>query len=324
MSVDLTTISHFPGTVAGLLAGILAVKIAVHTALARAFKISIKERPLFSILIAQVGEFAFVLFTSAREMKLLSEEEIALLSATVALSMAATPLMLLIYDRWIAPKLASMTARVPADAEVHNDHAEVLIAGFGRVGQIVGRMLYANGVTATVLDHDPNQIELLRRFGFKIYYGDATRLDLLEAAGAATAKVLVVAIDDQADSLEVVDLAQQHFPHLKLVVRARNVGHVYELIDRDVGQWERETFDSSLRMSTEVLKNLGWEPYSAVRASNKFRDHNIRMIYDMHAVRNDETKLVSAARQARADLENMFNGEREALKSNRDGFDVQP
>jgi len=324
MSVDLTTISHNLGTVAGLVFGLVCVKVLVHTLLARAFGISLKERPLFAILISQVGEFAFVLFTSAQEMKLLDPEQTALLSASVALSMASTPIMILFYDRWLAPRLAGMTATVPADAEVHNDHPQVLIAGFGRVGQIIGRMLYANGIAATVLDHDPDQIELLRRFGFKIYYGDATRLDLLEAAGAATAKVLVVAVDDQEDSLEIVDLAQQHFPHLQLVVRARNVGHVYELIDRDVTIWERETFESSLRMSTEVLKNLGWEPYSAVRASNKFREHNVSMIYDMHSVRNDETKLVSAVRQARTDLENMFNGERAALKRQRDGWDIQP
>ncbi len=324
MAVDLTTIAHQPGTVAGIVASLLLIKLVVHFALARAFNISLKERPLFAILISQVGEFAFVLLGSAQVMKMIDPEQTALLSASVALSMASTPLLLLFYDRWLAPKLAAMTIKQPEGAEVHNDHPEVLIAGFGRVGQIIGRMLYANGITATVLDHDPDQIELLRRFGFKIYYGDATRLDLLEAAGAATAKVLVVAVDDQEDSLEIIDLAQQHFPHLQLVSRARNVGHVYELIDRDITFWERETFESSLRMSTEVLKTIGWEPYSAVRASNKFREHNIRMIYNLHAVRNDETKLTSAARQARVDLENMFNGERETLKSNPDGWDVQP
>jgi glutathione-regulated potassium-efflux system ancillary protein KefC len=323
MTVDLTTIAQNPTIVAGLVLGLVVIKLAVHMALARAFKISFKERPLFSILISQVGEFAFVLFASARALDMLTQDQTAILSASVAISMASTALLLLIYDRGLAPRLAEMSTKTPEGAEVQDDHPEVLIAGFGRVGQIVGRLLYANGVTATVLDHDPDQIEMLRRFGFKVYYGDATRLDLLEAAGAARAKVLVVAVDDREDSLEIVDLARQHFPHLQLVVRARNVGHVYDLIDREITVWERETFESSLRMSTEVLKSLGWEPYSAVRASNKFRDHNVQMIYDMHSIRNDEAKLTSSARQARMDLENMFKGEREALKRNRDGFDVQ-
>lgn len=323
MSVDLTVLSQNLPIVVALLGLVLAFKMAVHLFLARAFGISFKERPLFAVLIAQVGEFAFVLFTNAQAIGLLNPEQSAILSATVALSMASTPLMLLIYDYWIAPKIAGMSAKVPAGAEVRDDHPEVLIAGFGRVGQIVGRLLYANGVTATVLDHDPDQIELLRKFGFKIYFGDATRLDLLEAAGAGTAKVLVVAVDDTEDSLEIVDLAQAHFPHLQIVARARNVGHVYDLIDRGVAIWERETFESSLRMSAEVLKTLGWEPYAAVRAANKFREHNVKMIHQMHVVRDDESKLVSAARQARADLEKMFNGERENLKRNDDGFDVR-
>ena len=322
MAVDLNVVAQYPVTVAGLVGGFVLVKIAVHTLLARLFGISLKERPLFSILISQVGEFAFVLFGSAKAMELIDAQQTALLSASVAISMATTPLLILLYDRLLAPKLARIARDLPEQA-VHNDHPEVLIAGFGRVGQIVGRMLYANNVRATVLDHDPDQIELLRKFGFKVYYGDATRLDLLEAAGAATAKILVVAVDDREDSLEIVDLARQHFPHLELIVRARNMGHVYELIDREVNVWERETYESSLRMSTEVLKALGWEAYSAVRAANKFRDHNVRMIFDLHAVREDESKLVSSARQARVDLENMFAGERENVKARQDGFDVQ-
>lgn len=324
MSVDVMTISLHPQLLVGIVLGLIAIKIFVHMLVGWMFGLSYKERPLFAVLISQVGEFAFVLFAGARGLALLDAETVALLSAAVSVSMGITPLLLIAYDHWIAPRLATSNSAFADEEEIKNDHPEVLIAGFGRVGQIVGRMLYANGVTATVLDHDPDQIELLRRFGFKIYYGDATRLDLLEAAGAATAKILVVAVDDQADSMEIVDLARQHFPHLKLIVRARNLGHVYELIDRGVPQWERETFEGSLRMSTEVLKELGWEAYSAVRAANKFRDHNVRMIFNLQSVRGDEKKWVSSVRQARSDLENMFKGEREALKQREDGWDIRP
>jgi glutathione-regulated potassium-efflux system ancillary protein KefC len=231
-------------------------------------------------------------------------------------------LLLVVYDRWWAIRLIE-PKDMSGDA-VHDEGSEVIIAGFGRVGQIIGRILYANRIRATVLDHDPEQIELLRPFGFKVYYGDATRLDLLEAAGARHAKILVVAIDDTADSLQVVDMAREHFPHLKLVVRARNVGHVYDLIDRDIHTWERETFDSSLRLGTEVLKALGWESYSAVKAAAKFRDHNVKMIYDMSKIRNDRALLVSKAKQAREDLEKMFAGEEEGLKREQQAWNVHP
>lgn len=318
MSVDISAISRNPGTVLGMLGGLVAAKLAVHFLLARAFRIGWREVPLFAILISQVGEFAFVLLSSAQALKILDPEFAARMSAAVALSMATTPLLILFYDKWWSERLAPI--RDVSNAEVRNDHPEVLIAGFGRVGQIVGRILYANNIQATVLDHDPDQIEFLRQFGFKVYYGDATRLDLLEAAGAATAKVLVVAIDDMEDSLQVIDEAQKHFPHLQIVARARNVAHVYELIDRKVKSWERETFDSSLRMSTEVLKYLGWEAYSAVKAAHQFRVHNLQVIHDMHGVRKDQARLVSAAKQARADLEKMMSSQRTSLDRDQEGW----
>jgi glutathione-regulated potassium-efflux system ancillary protein KefC len=324
MSVNVGTVMNHPHIILGLALGLILLKFGAHYWLGRAFKLSRREIPLFSILISQVGEFAFVLLGAAQALGLISSEINAVFSVAVAFSMAMTPLMVKAYDRWWAMRLCGNAGPDMSRETVQNDDPEVLIAGFGRVGQIVGRLLYANRIRATVLDHDPEQIELLRQFGFKIYYGDATRLDLLEAAGARTAKILVVAVDDQEDSLEIVDLAQEHFPHLKLVVRARNVAHVYELIDRDIHTWERETFDSSLRMGTDVLKVLGWESYSAVKAAARFRDHNIQLIYNQHSVRGDRAKLVSAVKQAREDLEKMFAGEDEQRKRHHDGWDIHP
>lgn len=325
MSVNLATVIAKPHIILALAAGLTLVKFFAHYWIARAFKMSRREIPLFALLISQVGEFSFVLLGAAQALTLISAEIGAVFSVAVAFSMAMTPLLLKGYDRFWAMRVCGAGDQPDmSGAKVQNDEPEVIIAGFGRVGQIVGRLLYANRIRATVLDHDPEQIELLRQFGFKIYYGDATRLDLLEAAGARTAKILVVAIDDQEDSLQVVDMAQEHFPHLKLVVRARNVAHVYELIDRDVHTWERETFDSSLRMATDVLKVLGWEGYSAVKAANKFRDHNIQLIYNQHSVRGDRAKLVSAVKQAREDLEKMFAGEDEQRKRHHEAWDIHP
>lgn len=322
MQVDLPTVLAHPGRVIILSICILALKIAAHAFLAWGSRVGRKEIALFSILLSQVGEFAFVLLGAASVSGLMQPEETAILLAVIALTMASTPLLVRTYDRWLAPRLSHGADL--SDESVENDKPEVIIAGFGRVGQIIGRVLYANQIHATVLDHDPDQIEQLRKFGFKIYYGDATRLDLLEAAGARDAKILVVAVDQPEESLMIVDLAKEHFPHLKLVVRARNVDHVYKLIDRQVKIWERETFESSLKLGTEVLRMLGWSPFEAVRAGNKFREHNIRTLADLHSKRSDQRQLISAAKQAREDLEKMMAGESHNLHRAKHQWDVHP
>ncbi|MBX2988026.1 MAG: glutathione-regulated potassium-efflux system protein KefC [Bdellovibrionaceae bacterium] len=318
MSINLETIASHPSSVLSLVAALLAIKIAAHLVLTRIFRVSAAERPIFVLTLSQGGEFAFVLFGAAALSGMLSAQQLALLSAAVALSMAATPVLFLLYDRWWAPRLSRLN-QIP-DEVIENTEPEVLIAGFGRVGQIIGRLLYAQRIRATVLDHDPEQIEFLRGFGFKVHYGDATRLDLLENAGARTAKVLVIAVDSVEDSLKLVDLAKTHFPHLRVIVRARNMSHVYELMDRGVEIFERETFESSLRMGTEVLKSLRWNPYQAVRASHQFRHHNERMIKELHALRKNQSQMLSAAKEAREQLAEMFAGEEARRQRQQDGW----
>lgn len=319
MSVDLGTIAARPMTVVGAVAGVLIVKLVLHALVGVIFGLSKKERPLFAILLSQAGEFAFVLFSLASGYGLFSKEDGAMLAAVIALTMATTPLLLQVYDRFIAPRLARRIYDV--DEKIENEEPEVIIAGFGRVGQIVGRLLYANRIRATVLDHDPDQIELLKPFGFKVYYGDATRLDLLEAAGIRTTKLLVIAIDDVEDNVRLATLARERFPDLKIVARARNVGHAYQLAQAGVDVWERETFDSSLRMGTESLRILGWSPYQAARAGLKFREHNLRMISDLATQRADRATQISVAKQARDDLAKMFAGEEQTRRRHDEGWE---
>ena len=189
-------------------------------------------------------------------------------------------------------------------------HAPVIIAGFGRYGQIVGRMLAAEGFGATVLDHDADMIEAARAFGSKVFYGDARRLDLLRTAGAATAKILVVAVDDKDQCLAIVDLAREHFPHLELVVRARDVTHWNELRDRGVMRVERELFESSLRSGRTVLEVLGMAPDKAKHQAMRFRRHNIELFEQMYPHRTDRSKLIAVAKQGRAQLEAQMAQER--------------
>jgi glutathione-regulated potassium-efflux system ancillary protein KefC len=188
---------------------------------------------------------------------------------------------------------------------------QVIIAGFGRYGQIVGRLLLANGIQPTVLDHDSEQVEGVRRFGWRAFYGDATRLDLLRTAGAGEARVLVVAIDDVEQSLALVDMAREHFPNLTLVARARNVQHWYQLRDRGVQRIERETFDSALMSARSVLETLGFERHQARNLALRFRRHNLEQLEESAPHFKDESKLIALSKIGRAQMEQFMAEERQ-------------
>ena len=306
MSIDVGLIGAQPGRLALLVAIILVAKGSALALLATRLGVPARERWMFAALLAQGGEFAFVVLGAARDAQLLPGTWGAQLNAAVALSMAATPLMVIAAERW-----ATRHAAQRPDDEIEDTQAPVIIAGFGRYGQIIGRMLHVHGVPATVLDHDPDNIEVVRRFGYKVFYGDATRLDLLEAAGAAHARLLVVAIDQVEDSLKLVDLARTHFPNLQLVVRARNVRHWLELAARGVDTAERETFESALRSGRQTLEKLGMPPYEARRLADTFRRSNIANLQAMRPHFRDQDKLVDLARSGLKELEENLRRDRE-------------
>lgn len=316
MSVDFDALLRQPALVLGLLAAFLVLKAAVLWGLARAIGLPWQERPAFTLLLAQGGEFAFVVFQAAVGARVIDAETGSLLIGAVALSMLLTPLLLAALDRWVQPRFAKAE---PRDMPLLDEpqEAPIIIAGFGRYGQIVGRMLYANGLKATVLEHDAEQIEFLRRFDFSVFYGDATRLDLLRKAGAETARVLVLAIDDVEQSLKVADLAREHFPQLAVVARARNVSHWYALRARGVRHIERETLDASLMSARSVLELLGWQPYRARTLALRFRRHSIDQLEAMWPFRQDQDTLVSMSRAGRQQLEELFAQERAAREARR-------
>jgi len=230
--------------------------------------------------------------------------------------MLLTPLLLVAADKWWIPLLARQK-RVDIDEINEPQNAPVIIAGFGRYGQIVGRLMFANGIAATVLDHDAEQVESVRRFGWPAFYGDATRLDLLRTAGAAQARVIVVAIDDVEQSLKVVDLVKEHFPQLSIVARARNVTHYYGLRERGVTLIERETLDSALMSARSVLEALGWERHQARNLALRFRAHSIEMLEQMTLHHKDEAKLIAVAKQGRQQLEQLWAKEREEAQARK-------
>ena len=212
-------------------------------------------------------------------------------------------------DKLLLPRYAQLGA-TQMDEISEQQRSPIIVAGIGRYGQIILRILAANGYKATVLDHDAEQVEGLMRFGYRAFYGDATRLDLLRTAGATTAKVLIVAIDNVEQSLEIVDICQEYFPQLQLVVRARNVQHFYQLRAKGVTLIQRETFESSLQSAQDVLKALGHSAEDAHLSAQRFRDHNLAQIEQMWPHHQDEERLISIARAGRQQLDELMAQER--------------
>lgn len=320
MAIDFGLLLSKPGMVALLVLGFLLLKIIMLWIVARALDINHKQRWLFAILLSQGGEFAFVVFGASRIAGVLSREWEALLTMAVALSMATTPLLLILHDWWMARIECAEGGKNEADVIDEKD-APVIIAGFGRFGQIVGRLLLANGARAVVLDHDPDQIELLRKFGTKVFYGDATRLDLLHAAGAKGARLLVNAIDDVEDSLKLTDIVREHFPNLKIVARARNVTHYVQLRQRGVEIVERETFESALMAGRHALEVLGFDRFRARDMANIFRRHNINVTEAMIPHFDDDDRLVSAAKAGRDELAEQFANDRKQFEKEHSSKD---
>jgi glutathione-regulated potassium-efflux system ancillary protein KefC len=318
MSIDFAIVLARPGLVAAIVLGFLLVKAIVLTVIARGMPIPLAERPVFVILLAQGGEFGFVVFQAAQQAGVIDGSTSSLLVAAVAVSMLISPLALVLADKWLLPRLAQQGASKLAELD-EPQHQQVIIAGFGRYGQIVGRVLLANGIQPTVLDYDSEAVEGIRRFGLTVFYGDATRLDLLRKAGAAEARVLVVAIDDVEQSLSLVDMAREHFPALQIVARARNVQHLYQLRDRGVTLIERETFDSALMSARGVLEALGFERHQARNLALRFRRHNVQQIDEAAPHFKDESKLIAMSKIGRAQMEQFMTEERQRKDSRAAG-----
>ena len=321
MSIDFAVVLAQPLLVAAIVAGFLLVKAAVLWGMGRAMPIPARERPPFLILLAQGGEFGFVVFQSAATAGVIDAPTSSLLVVAVALSMLLTPLLLLASDRIRARRHARQDRAAPYDEigdRIDDGHAPpVIIAGFGRYGQIVGRLLHASGFSATVLEHDAEQVEAVRRFGWQVYYGDATRLDLLRSAGADSARLFVLVIDDVEQSVAVARLVREHFPRLGIVARARNVSHYYQLRNLGVEAVERETLDSALMSGRSALELLGLERHQARTLALRFRRHNLELVEQMRPHTGDEAQLIAIAKQGRQQLEEQFAREREEARQHR-------
>ena len=301
MSVNFGLIANEPLVVVGLVAGLVAIKAVVMFALARAFGEQTQSAYPLAVMLSQGGEFSFVLFSLAAGEKLIPVALAHLLVVVVTISMLTTPFLV----NWLRC-LPRPKAAAPAGTAPPGDDNPVVIAGFGRFGQIVGRILATRGIPFTALDLDTEQLEFVTQFGEKVYFGDASRLDVLRAARADKASILVIAIDDVEASMKCVELAKQHFPRLKIFARARDRLHAYRLLDAGVKRVWRETFHSSADMASRVLSELGLPDSTAEETVNIFSLHDERLLRRAAAHHADMPKLIEIARAGRTELRSLF------------------
>ncbi|MCP5083688.1 MAG: potassium transporter [Alphaproteobacteria bacterium] len=310
-SVNFALIAADPLLIAGLVVGLIVIKLFVLYLLGRVFRMQVNSSLMFACFLAQGSEFAFVLFSFATQNVVLTQELANKLIAVVAVSMALTPLLLIAYDKLIARRLQAAPEEPEYD-EIENGETPAIIVGYGRFGMTVGRLLAANGIGFTVLEHDPSQIELLRKFGWSVYYGDASRPDLLHAAGAEEAKLLVIALDDRDQILSVADAAQKHFPHLKIFARAYDRRHAFELMNAGIENVYRETFGTSLEMGKDALHALGFRAYKAHRLAQKFRTHDEQSLREMAKLIDDEEALITETHKAQELAERLMREDRQS------------
>jgi glutathione-regulated potassium-efflux system ancillary protein KefC len=317
MSVDFGLLLERPVFILTLVAGLIFLKLAVLFALARMFKLPLNQHALFAFLLSQGGEFAFVLFGVATTAGVFKVEVSELLIVVVALSMMTTPLLMILNQIFFESRFKQKEER-PMDV-IESQSNPVIIAGFGRFGQIVARLLHANGVDTTILDHDPEHIEMIRKFGFKVFYGDASRLDLLHAAGAEHARLLVLAVDDREQALEIVDIVHDHFPNLSILTRAWDVLHAFELLEKGVLDIERETFEGALRLGEQALKRVGFGAWQAKLAAHKFRAHDQELFTELYKHFRDDLEVrVTISASARARLQEQMEADEAFFGDHRD------
>ncbi|MCH7773396.1 MAG: cation:proton antiporter [Bacteroidetes bacterium] len=321
-SINFNLILESPLLIGGLVIMLMVVKGLVLFSLGKFFKIGIDQNLIFSVSLAQSGEFAFVLFSFAAQNSIIETNIINIMVAVVALSMAMTPIVIVINEKLILPRFGTKEQDERESDSIEEDNP-VIIAGFDKFGNIVGRLLKANGIGTTVLDFDSDRVEILRKLGLKVYYGDASRHELLHTAGAEKAKLIIIAFDNAEKNISLVATVKKHFPHLKILVRAIDRPDAYELLNTGVNEVYRETIDVSLRMGIDAMRMLGVRAYRAHRAAKTFLKHDEKALRELSLMHGDKKEYLSAARQYIAELEELIQSDDTDPELERDaGWDI--
>jgi CPA2 family monovalent cation:H+ antiporter-2 len=286
-----------PIDIVALVLGVILLKSAVLFVTGKLARLSFDQNMIFSLGLGQIGEFAFVLFAFIAQLQILSDPWSDLMMGATAISMAVTPLFLLINERFILPKFGTKEMVKRRDADDIEGGNSVIIAGFGHFGSTVGRFLRANGVSATILDNDSDRVELLRKMGFTVFYGDATRMDILKSAGAETAKILIAAIDSPDINFDLVEKTKKAFPGLRILVRAKSRIDAYDLMDMGISDIYRESLDTSVRLGVDALVMLGFRRYTALRAGQNFLRYDEEALKRLAVHRHDQQRYLFQLRE---------------------------
>lgn len=289
-----------------LLVALLLIKLGALLILAKLSHFTANQASQFAIVLSQGGEFAFVLLAISGQFGVMDKDLIELLIVLVALSMASTPLLLLLNDHLIVPRLINRKAVQQTNNDAQDDEIEtpiqpVIIIGFGRFGRIIGRMLHANRILTTVLDNEPEQIEYARRYGYKLFFGNVLKPSLLRSAGADKAQMLIVCVENTQLNLEIVDMVKKHFPNIQILSRAHDLAHAFELLDRDVNEFRREVLESAFSLGERAMVMLGYGAYDAHQLRNKFSQHDNQLMYQLYDTDVLENRI-SLSRMAREEF----------------------
>ncbi|HEY0677049.1 MAG TPA: monovalent cation:proton antiporter-2 (CPA2) family protein [Chitinophagaceae bacterium] len=293
-SINFQLVIEQPLLITGLVFMLMAVKGIVLFILGKIFRIGLNQNMLFAVALSQVGEFAFVLFSFSIQEGILPPEIVDTMMAVVAISMALTPLMMMLHEKVFQPLFGVKESAPEREADTIDEKNPVIIAGFGHFGNTVGRFLRAHGIKTTILDIDSDRVETLRRMGFKVYYGDASRYDLLHAAGAGNAKLIIIAIEPEDKRLEMIETIKKHFPNLRMLVRSTNRFDAYNQMNAGMMHIYRETIDTALRLGVDVMKMLGYRTYMAQRAARLFFRHDEANLKKLASIKDHDEYIVTA------------------------------
>lgn len=318
MSVDIDLLTERWATITLAVMALISIKMAIMYGLVKVAQIRSKARSRSALLLSQGGEIGFVILTAASDEQLISSQQSALLILVISVSMMTTPFLLKLQSIWYSRTLNNEEEKL--DESFEKQSPQVIIAGFGRFGQIVGRLMYANKIKITVLESDASQIKLLRKYGYKVFYGDATHLELLRSAGAEQAQAIVICTDEPDEVMRIAELCQQHFPQLRILARARSRVEAYQLLNQGIHGYSRETFLGALDLGRQVLTELGMHPYQAKRAEAHFRRLDTSMLKELLPQHNDDKALALRTKEARKELEEIFGREMANDRQTRDDW----
>lgn len=322
-SINFLVLIENPFQILGFVFLLIVLKFIVLLVLGRVFRLKKGYEFLFAFLLAQSSEFAFVLISFSKQNQLFDDRTAGLLLLVVTLSMVISPLLLIFNDKMVSPILARWQNKLEYD-EIEEQENPIIIAGFGRFGLVVGRILLANGFKVTIIDSNPANVEILRKFGFKLYYGDVTRPQVLEKAGIKNAKLLILSMAEYDEALKVAGLIKKNYPEIQILARAKDIFHVFEFFKIDVKNVQRETFNSAAELGAKALVSLGFSKYEAYRAARTFKHHDEQIQFELYEHwLSDETHYIRETRRFSEQLAEILQAEKDfSIHDGDDSWDI--